>query len=82
MAPLGARRLAEMVDLAERLVAIELLVAAQAIDLRGRPRLGAGTQRAFERVRARVPFTGEREAIPQDLEPLRELVRSEELGRG
>jgi histidine ammonia-lyase len=80
MAPLAARRLAEMVDLGERLVAIELLVAAQAVDLRGRPRLGAGTQRAFEQVRERVPFTGEREPIPQDLEPLRNLVRSGELG--
>jgi histidine ammonia-lyase len=82
MAPLGARRLAEMIDLAERLVTIELLVAAQAVDLRGRPRLGAGTRRAFDRVRERAAFTGEREPIPDDLEPLREVVRSGELGRG
>jgi histidine ammonia-lyase len=34
MAPLSARRLAEMADLAARVVALELLVAAQAIDLR------------------------------------------------
>jgi hypothetical protein len=52
------------------------------VDLRGRPRLGAGTQLAFDRVRAVAAFTGEREPIPDDLEPLRELVRSGELGHG
>src|SRR5207244_214785 len=49
MAPLSARRLREMVELGERLVTVELVIAAQAIDLRGRPRLGAKTRRAYER---------------------------------
>ena len=43
MAPLAARRLAEMVELGERIVAIELAVAAQAVELRRRRALGAGT---------------------------------------
>ena len=30
-------------------------------------------------IRAVVPFTGKGEALPQDLEPVRELVRSGEL---
>lgn len=76
MAPLAARRLAEMVGLGERLVAIELVLAAQAVDLRGLPALGAGTRRAYELVRERVPFTREGDAVPQDLEPVVELVRS------
>ena len=79
MAPLSARRLAEMVGLGERIVAVELLVACQAIDLRGN-RLGAGTQRAYDLVRARLPFKREEDAIPPSLEPLRELVRSGEVG--
>ena len=79
MAPLAARRLAELVALAERLVAIELLVAAQAIDLRGRPPLGTGTGRAYELVRERVPFTGEGEPPPPDLEPVVDLIRSGQL---
>jgi len=79
MAPLAARRLAEMTSLGERIVAIELLVACQAIDLRGN-RLGAGTQRAYELVRARLPFKREEDPIPASIEPLRELVRSGELG--
>jgi histidine ammonia-lyase len=76
MAPLAARRLAEMVSLGSRTVAIELLVAAQAIDLRGCSPLGEGTARAHALVRERAPLTGEGEALPQDLEPLVELVRS------
>lgn len=76
MAPLAARRLAEMVELGERIVAIELVVAAQAIDLRDSGALGAGTRRAYEDVRRCVRFTGAGEAPPPDLEPVRELVRS------
>jgi len=76
MAPLAASRLAQMVELGERLVSIELVVAAQAVDLRNRPALGDATSRAYELVRARVPFTGMGDAVPQDLEPVRELIRS------
>ena len=74
MAPLAARRLAEMVELGERLAAIGFTVAAQAIDLRQPPVLGAGTKRAHELVRGRVPFMGEGDPLPADLEPVRELI--------
>jgi histidine ammonia-lyase len=77
LAPLAARRLAEMVELGERVVTIELVVAAQAVELRDPPAaLGAGTQRAFELVRERVPFTSEGAALPPDLELIRDLVRT------
>jgi histidine ammonia-lyase len=78
MAPLAARRLAEMVSLGERIVAIELLVAGQAVDLR-RNRLGGGTERAYALVRERIPFKREQDPIPSSIEPLLELVRSGEL---
>ena len=75
LAPLAARRLAQMVELGERLAAIELVVASQAIDLRGRPQLGGATQRVYDAVRAVVPFTAKGEPPPQDLEPVRLLLR-------
>jgi histidine ammonia-lyase len=75
MAPLGARRLAEMVSLGEGIVAIELLVACQAVDLRGH-RLGTGTGHARALVRERVAFKREADPIPASVEPLRDLVRS------
>jgi len=75
LAPLSARRLTQMVELGERLLAIELVLAAQAIDLRGHPRLGAGTRPAYESVRALVPPLRRGEPPPQDLEPVRDLIR-------
>jgi histidine ammonia-lyase len=41
------------------LFAVELLVAAQAIDLRGRPQLGVGTAAAFAKLREQVPMMEE-----------------------
>jgi len=76
MAPLAGRRLAEFVDLGERVASIELLVAAQAIDLRGEEPLGAGTARAHALVRECVPFSGRGDAAPSDLEPLRQVVEA------
>jgi histidine ammonia-lyase len=75
LAPLAARRLAQMVELGERLAAIELVVAAQAIDLRGQPLLGAATGRTYDAVRVVIPATSKGDPPPQDLEPVRRLVR-------
>ncbi len=79
LAPLGARRLAEMVVLGQRLAAVELTVAAQAVDLRGASPLGAATARAHSLVREIVPPLRRGEPLAQDLEPLRELVASGRL---
>ncbi|HEY3071136.1 MAG TPA: aromatic amino acid ammonia-lyase [Gaiellaceae bacterium] len=76
MAPLAARRLAEMVDLGERIAAIGLVLSSQAVDLRRPERVGSGTGRAHELVRTVIPFMGEGEPIPADLEPVLELIRS------
>ena len=75
MAPLAARRLSEMVELCERVVAIELVVAAQAVDLRKPAALGAGTRSARDLVRRRIPFMGEGDPLPADVEPVRDLIR-------
>ena len=85
MAPLSARRLADMVQLCARVAAIELVVAAQAIDLRalrgptGRGELGLGTGRAYRMIRELVPFTQADGTLPADLEPLVELVTRGDL---
>ena len=74
MAPLSARRLADMVQLCARVAAIEFVVAAQAIDLRAPGELGLGTGRAYRMVRELVPFTQADGTLPADLEPLVDLV--------
>ena len=74
MAPLAARRLESMAELGARVVAIELMFAAQACDLRG-AKLGAGTTRLRDAVRRFVPFLGPGDPLP-DLEPLVQEIRS------
>jgi len=74
MAPLSARRLADMIALCARVAAIELVVAAQAIDLRAADPLGAGTGRAYGLIRDLVPFTQADGTLPADLEPVVELI--------
>jgi histidine ammonia-lyase len=85
MAPLSARRLADMIALCARVAAIELVVAAQAIDLRaldgphGSSRLGLGTGRAYRLIRDLVPFTQADGTFPADLEPLVDLLSRGDL---
>ena len=79
MAPLAARRVAEMASLGGTIVAIELAVAAQAVQLRGL-RQGRGTGRAFAAVRRDVPFLDSGDHVP-DVTALAERVRSGRLGR-
>jgi histidine ammonia-lyase len=81
MAPLSARRLTEMADLAARVVALELLVAAQAADLRRSARLGEGTERARRLVRELAGFTAQGQAPPAELEPLVDAVREGRFAR-
>ncbi len=75
MAPLAARRLREMVSLGERVIAIELLVAAQAAELRDVNPLGQGTGPLIQRLRERIPLFRSAEDFPVDLEPVVDLVR-------
>lgn len=73
LASLAARRLDEMLALARRVVAVELVVATQAIDLRDELAeldLGAGAARAYAFVRERVPFVDAPDVMPLPLEEL------------
>jgi histidine ammonia-lyase len=69
MAPLAARRRPEHVALGRRIVALELVVAAQAVDLRGARPLGRGTAAWHELVRSSVPRLETGDTVP-DVEPL------------
>ena len=76
MAPLAARRLADMLELVRLVVATELVVAAQAVELRGSAPLGRGTRAILASVRERYPFLEGSDLAATDLEPVVELVRS------
>jgi histidine ammonia-lyase len=73
-APLAARRLADQVELGRRIAAIELTVACQSIEVRGR-RPGDGTAAALSIVRRHVPYLGLGDHVP-DVEPLATAIRN------
>jgi histidine ammonia-lyase len=79
LAHVAARRLSEMVGLGRRLVAIELAVATQAIELRGMTPQGLGTARAMHEVRQKVPFLAEGDVVP-DVEPLVDRIEKGAFG--
>jgi histidine ammonia-lyase len=74
MAVEGVAKSARAVDAATGLFAIELLVAAQAIDLRDAPTLGVGTQAAYDAVRAVAPPMTEDRLMAADIAAVRELL--------
>ena len=76
LSSLGARRVTEMLDLGARVTAVELTVAAQAVDLRAVARLGAGAALVHGFVRERIPRLESYEQMPLPLEDLATEVRT------
>jgi histidine ammonia-lyase len=76
LSSLAARRVDQMLDLGGRVVAVELTVAAQAVDLRGDVRLGSGAAAAHAFVRGSVPFLRSPEQMPLPLEELAAHMRT------
>ncbi len=77
----AARHALEIVANVRTAIAIELLAAAQAVDLRpdGPSRLGAGTAAAHRCVRERVRFLERDRALTPDILALDRLLASDEL---
>ena len=77
----AARHLRRTIENLERIVAIELLTAAQALDLRLRQeparRPGDGGQTIHERIRERVPMAEADSILTSHVEALTELIRSD-----
>ncbi len=82
MAPLAVSTTSALVSLAHRLVALELIIAAQAVDLRGGPeRLGGGTGRAHGLVREFANVLSDETEWNADIEGLATLVGDGQLAR-
>jgi histidine ammonia-lyase len=74
MAVEGVAKAARGIDAALTLLAIELIVAAQAVDLREGVTLGAGTRAVHELVRAHVPPAREDRLLAPDIAAVRALL--------
>ncbi|MEM3566033.1 MAG: histidine ammonia-lyase [Candidatus Bathyarchaeia archaeon] len=76
MGTTAAQKAMQILENTEYIIAIELLCAAQAIDIRGPEKLGRGTRKAFRKVREVVPPLGEDRPLNPDIEKLKALVES------
>ncbi len=79
MAMYAARRLGEMADNAAAIVAIELLAAAQGIELRRPLRSSAALESVVGAIRSRVPPYSEDRFLAPDIAAIKDMVRSGHL---
>ena len=79
MGSIAARKATEILRNVERIVAIELLCAAQGVEFRGPEKLGQGTHVAYSLIRGRAPTLREDRVMSKDIEAVTKLIRSGEL---
>jgi histidine ammonia-lyase len=76
MGTISARKCREVVQNAENVIAIELLCAAQALDLFTNMQPGVGTQAAYETIRGVVSHLENDRILSEDVKRVTDLVRS------
>jgi histidine ammonia-lyase len=78
----GALKLRTIVDLAENLVAIELLASAEALEHRHPLKAGVGVERAFATVRKIAPPLTQDRSLSGDIARVAEALRRGEFDSG
>lgn len=76
MGAFAARKCRDIVANTEDVIAIELLCAAQGIDLFTNLKAGDGTMAAYEVIRSKVGYMKEDRILAEDIASVRELLRS------
>jgi histidine ammonia-lyase len=79
MGTIGARKAREIMKNARRVVAMEMMCACQAIDLRGKKQLGTATEIAYNILRNKVKKLEEDRELFEDINKCDELLISEEM---
>lgn len=74
MGTIAARKLEQIVTNAEHVVAMELLCASQALDLLKPLKPSAGVAKAYEIIRARVPFAETDRVFSEDIKEIKSLI--------
>jgi histidine ammonia-lyase len=81
MGTIAARQSRDVIQNAADVIAIELLCAAQALDLFTNLKPGAGTLEAYRVIRNAVPHLETDRPLSKDIEAMRELIRSGKILR-
>jgi histidine ammonia-lyase len=75
MGTIAARKAKEIMENARKVVAMEILGAVQAIDLRGKKKLGIGTEAAYKVVREHTPFVDKDRVMYKDINISEEIIK-------
>ncbi len=75
MGNFAARKLREVVFNTEKVLAIEVFTAVQAIDFRKDPCLGAGTKKIYNKVREKVDFIREDKIMYKEIEKVANILK-------
>ncbi|OLE68050.1 histidine ammonia-lyase [archaeon 13_1_20CM_2_51_12] len=81
MGPGAAHKARAILENSQYVASIELLVAAQGVDLRGAKGLGVGTRRVFQAIRRKVRSLSEDRSPHDDIEKIRRMVRDGEIAK-
>ena len=82
MGTIAARQCRDIMDNTERVIAVELLCAAQAVDLVSRQKgliPGKGTQAAWKAIREKIAYLDSDRQLSHDIESMTVMVRSGEI---
>jgi histidine ammonia-lyase len=81
MGPGAAHKAKTILENSQYVASIELLVAAQGVNLRGAEGLGQGTRRVFQAIRRKVRPLSEDRSSHDDIEKIRMMVRDGEIAK-
>ena len=81
MGPGAAHKASDIVQNSQYVIAIELLMAAQGIDLREDLRLGKGTRRVYNLIRSKIPPLTHDRSCHEDVEELRQMIQDRHVSK-
>lgn len=79
MGTIGARKAREILGNTRKVIAMELMAACQAIDIRGKVGLGMGTEEAYRVIRDGIPALENDRIMYTDINMVEDIVQSWEL---
>lgn len=74
MGTIAARKSREIMENVRKVIAMEILSAAQAIDLRGKKKLGIGSEAAYKIIREHTPFVDKDRIMYKDINICEEII--------
>ena len=75
MGTIAARKARDIMDNVRKVIAMELLTSVQAIDLRGKKKLGVGSEAAYNIIRDHTPFIDKDRIMYKDINICEDLIK-------